>query len=82
MTTDRKKPEGNTYLTAEPHKLGPVAACQLLVLWVERKVAMDEDEFEDLCDVLYDHIERLRDDRYRLISLSEFRDGSEESGEG
>lgn len=48
-------------------ELGPAAACELLNLWFERKLSLTEDEFEDLCDVLYGHIESLRDERYRLI---------------
>lgn len=47
--------------------LSPAAAAQLLSAWIDRKIQLTEDEFEDLCDVLYGHIEDLRDERYRLL---------------
>lgn len=47
--------------------MGPVAACELLKLWLERKIELDEDEFEDLCDQLYQLLEEARDDRFRVI---------------
>lgn len=47
--------------------LGPSAACEMLSLWLERKVTLDEDEFDELCDRLYELLEKARDDRFRLI---------------
>lgn len=47
--------------------IGPNTACQILLLFWERKLELSEDDFEMLCDRLYFLIEELRNERYRLI---------------
>jgi len=46
--------------------LGPLASMALVSLWLEKKVELTEDEFDELCEGIIDALGEARDERYRL----------------
>lgn len=46
--------------------IGIQTACALLELWLEHKLELDEDEFEQLNDAIFELVSIARDERYRL----------------
>lgn len=43
-----------------------MASMALLSLWLEKKVELTEDEFDELCETVIDCLGNARDERWRL----------------
>jgi len=47
--------------------LGPLASMALLSCFMEKKVELTEDEFDELCETVIEALGECRDERYRLM---------------
>lgn len=52
-----------------PENVSSLTAACMLQLFAARRIELDEDSYDMLCDVIYDLLEKVRDERFRLVKL-------------